>query len=297
MRIKSFYCGACSCKFSKSSHYVFDHEYCIKNMTLYKECYDCESLSQSPMPSEKQLQKFYPKSYHSFSGNGILTRTRLWMRFVRIRDHLEKDDSLLDYGCGDGNFIYFAAKKLPYNKFFGYEISTNNEIIKNRNVIIIKGDAKYLFKNLPNFKIITMNHTIEHLPKPQEIIKKLFGKLNDTGFIEGQTPATKSFEKFIFKNYWSGFHSPRHTVIFSALGLKKIFLKIGFRNVFVQSGFNPASYAVSIGSITKKKHKILKRNGIKWLILVFIGGIFSFIDIFIKRPNIVNFKAYKSSLL
>ena len=297
MKRKPFKCGACSCNAPKSTHYVHDHEYCLKNITLYQECYDCESLSQSPMPSEKQLEKFYPKSYHSFSGNGILTRTRLWMRFIRIRDYLDMDDNLLDYGCGDGNFIYFAAKKLPSNKFFGYEISANNEIIKNKNVLIIKGDIKFLFNNLPNFKIITMNHTIEHLPKPIQIIKKLFRKLDCSGFIEGQTPATKSFEKFLFKSYWSGFHAPRHTVIFSVLGLKQIFLKVGFKNVIVQSGFNPASYAVSIGSITKKKNKILKRNGIKWLILVFLGGIFSFIDIFIKRPNIINFKASKSTVL
>ena len=294
MIIKRFKCGACNCNSPKSSHYILDHEYCLKNLTLYQECDDCGSLSQSPMPSDKKLQKFYPKSYHSFSGNGILTRIRLWMRFIRIRDYLNKDDNLLDYGCGDGNFIYFAAKRLPSNKFFGYEISSNNKIIKKKNVIIIKGNTKFLFKNLPKFKVITMNHTIEHLPKPKEIIKKLYRKLDYAGFIEGQTPATKSFEKFLFKGYWSGFHAPRHTVIFSVMGLKRIFLKIGFKNVFVQSGFNPASYAVSIGSITKKKTKILKRNGIKWLILVFIGGIFSFIDIFIKRPNIINFKAFKS---
>ena len=131
-----------------------------------------------------------------------VTRTRLWMRFIRIKDYLNKDDNLLDYGCGDGDFIFYAAKKLPSNKFFGYEISTNNKIIKKKNVIIIKGSTKFLFKNLPNFKVITMNHTIEHLPKPKDIIKKLYRKLDCAGFIEGQTPATKSFEKFLFKELY-----------------------------------------------------------------------------------------------
>ena len=111
MIIKRFNCGACNCNSPKSSHYILDHEYCLKNITLYQECVDCGSLSQSPMPSEKKLQKFYPKSYHSFSGNGILTRIRLWMRFIRIKDYLNKDDNLLDYGCGDGNFILYVAKK------------------------------------------------------------------------------------------------------------------------------------------------------------------------------------------
>ena len=99
---------------------------------MYQECVDCGSLSQSPMPSEKNFKNFIQNHIIVFQVMGFLTRIRLWMRFIRIRDYLNKDDNLLDYGCGDGNFIFFAAKKLPSNKFFGYEISTNNKIIKKK---------------------------------------------------------------------------------------------------------------------------------------------------------------------
>ena len=37
--------------------------------------------------------------------------------------------------------------------------------------------------------------------------------------MEGQTPAAGSLEQRVFGSFWSGYHAPRHTVVFSASGL------------------------------------------------------------------------------
>ena len=82
-------------------------------------------------------------------------------------------------------------------------------------------------------KIITMNHTIEHLVDPEKVIKKLKNKVRTDGIIDGQTPVTDSFEKKLFKKYWSGFHSPRHTVIFSKDGLKNLSLRLEWKKLLL----------------------------------------------------------------
>ena len=293
MLIEKFSCYACNNDTSNKFYKVLDHEYCIDKKTIYYECSSCKTISQNPMPTEKQLSDFYPDSYHSFSGNGLLTKMRNWFRYSRIGKDLKKKDNFLDYGCGNGDFLYYAAKKNPHCKFFGYEISENNEIIQAENVLIIKGSINVLFEKLPLCKIITMNHTIEHIPQPDLVIKRLFEKLDTDGFIDGQTPSTQSIEKFLFKNYWSGFHAPRHTVIFSIKGIKQLFLNVGFKKISIKSGFNPASYAVSIGSAIKKNKHPLQREGLRWVALICAGGFLSFIDISLKKPNIINFKAIK----
>ena len=291
--IENFSCYACKDDSSNKFYKILDHEYCIDKETVYFECSSCGTISQHPMPTEKQLSDFYPDSYHSFSGNGLLTKIRLWMRYSRIGKYLKENDNFLDYGCGNGDFLYYVSKKHPQCKFFGYEISEKSEIIKSENVLIIKGSINLLLEKLPICKIITMNHTIEHIPQPDLIIKKLFEKLDNLGFIDGQTPSTQSVEKFLFKNYWSGFHAPRHTVIFSIKGITQIFLNVGFKEIVIKSAFNPASYAVSIGSVIKKNKNLLKREGLRWFALICIGSFLSFIDILFKKPNIINFKAVK----
>ena len=293
MPIEKFSCYACNNDVSNRFYKILDHEYCIDKESTYYECFSCSTISQYPMPTEKQLSDFYPNSYHSFSGNGLLTKIRLWMRYSRIKKYLKENDNFLDYGCGNGDFLYYLSKKYPNCKFFGYEISEKDEIIQSENVLIIKGSINLLLEKLPLCKIITMNHTIEHIPQPDLIIKKLFEKLDAPGFIDGQTPSTQSVEKFLFKSHWSGFHAPRHTVIFSIKGIKQIFLNIGFKKIVIKSAFNPASYAVSIGSVIKKSEHLLKREGLRWFALICVGSFLSCIDIMLKKPNIINFKATK----
>ena len=157
MLIEKFYCYACSNDTSNKFYKVLDHEYCIDKETTYYECSSCKTISQNPMPTEKQLGDFYPDSYHSFSGNGLLTKMRLWMRYSRIKKDLKEKDNFLDYGCGNGDFLYYAAKKNPHCKFYGYEISDSDEIIQSENVLIIKG--KYTVYQL--FFVSKSNHNKE----------------------------------------------------------------------------------------------------------------------------------------
>lgn len=275
---------------------IKDYEYSLPYNAKYNECNICNTVYQYPMPSSKKLSSFYPFKYHSFSGNGFLTRIRMNMRIKRISRYLIPGDVLLDFGCGNGNFINFASKILPECIFFGYEISDKFEIVRSkcRKVTIIKGDESKLWNNLPNCKLVTMNHTIEHLPDPEKIIKNIYIKLNKNGILDGQTPATDSVERKIFKKFWSGYHAPRHTVIFSKSSLKNLLMRNNFDNIEIKIAFNPASYAVSIGSrLIGKKNIGIQRQGIVWFFLLVLGTFFWIIDLLLKSPGVVNFNAYK----
>ena len=283
-----------SCSFPRTSTSIKKY-YKYKNI-FYRKCNKCDLVFQYPIPKEKETFNFYKGKYFILHESRKKLRLKQYKLDKKILNNFFKDShntKVLDYGCGNGDFLYYVSKKHPQCKFFGYEISEKSEIIKSENVLIIKGSINLLLEKLPICKIITMNHTIEHIPQPDLIIKKLFEKLDNLGFIDGQTPSTQSVEKFLFKNYWSGFHAPRHTVIFSIKGITQIFLNVGFKEIVIKSAFNPASYAVSIGSVIKKNKNLLKREGLRWFALICIGSFLSFIDILFKKPNIINFKAVK----
>ena len=147
-------------------------------------------------------------------------------------------------------------------------------------------------RKIPKVKIISMNHTIEHLIDPERVLKKLKKRIKIGGIIDGQTPASDSFEKSLFKKYWSGFHSPRHTVIFSRSGLKDLTLRAGMRKIIIKSAFNPASYAVSLHSYLFENKKIT-RKGLIWFIFIIIGSFFSIFDLILLSSGVINFRIYR----
>ncbi len=288
-------CPICASNSIKEEFTIPDNEYGLKYKATYIHCNSCDCFYQSPMPSDDQLSSFYPDAYHSMQSKSIIARIKNTMRLKAINKNLNSGDTFMDFGCGNGSFILFASEKCPDRNFLGYEIDSLNSTISYNEgrVVIIKGAFGYLMKNMPMSNIISMHHVIEHLGNPKEIIEQLYQKLVAGGLIIGQTPATDSFERKLFKTRWSGFHAPRHTVIFSRKALRKTFTDIGFKGIEIQTGFNPAAYAVSLASLINEKNGgTIKRSGIKWIMFVIFALFLSPIDMMIKG-SIMNFYARK----
>ncbi|MDQ3073944.1 MAG: class I SAM-dependent methyltransferase, partial [Bacteroidota bacterium] len=185
---------------------------------------------------------------------------------------------------------------MPSATFYGYEIGGKKvvETFEGGRVTIIKGSFSDAINELPVCNMITMNHVIEHLPDPFQTIRQLTDKLRPGGYIEGQTPNSDSSERMIFKEGWSGFHSPRHTVVFSKKGLEIFLERVNLSHVRVTPAFNPAGIAVSLATLPHgKKSGTIKRQGIKWLAMLGFSTAFAPLDRLSGKPGIINFIARK----
>jgi SAM-dependent methyltransferase len=272
-----------------------DHEYGLEYVARYRECQACGTLFQEPMPSGGELARFYPSSYHSMTHSGLLNRIRNQMRIRRLARLIGKDGIILDYGCGDGAFLLQAAEGLPQRQFWGYEISDRAEtlILAGGSVTLVKGSLPDLLAVLPPCGLITLNHVIEHLPNPFAVVKALAQRLLPGGFFEGQTPAADSLERAVFGSHWSGYHAPRHTVVFSRSGLSRFLERCGLSTPRVEGAFNPAGLAVSLASIPHSGAGSIRRAGWQWICLLALGAALGPLDLFTGRPGIVNFAAQK----
>jgi hypothetical protein len=293
----AFVCGACGASTGAATTSVPDHEYGLSVVVDYVECASCGSLTQTPMPSFETLSTFYPPSYHSFSKKGLLHRVKNAMRVSQLRAQVSAGGgggAILDYGCGDGSFLVEAARALPH-VFYGYEIAevkTREEPVPGR-VVIIRGSLDDLLDELPPCQLITMNHVIEHLPSPHETLGRLTGHLVDGGALQGQTPRADSLERRVFGERWSGFHAPRHTVIFSARGLVQNLQRAGLKDIVVEPAFNPAALAVSFASLAHTGAGHIDRAGPSWLLSLALAAVFAPADLFSGEAGIQNFTARK----
>jgi SAM-dependent methyltransferase len=289
-------CPACGSPEVAAARRIPDHEYGIAFEAEYARCGRCGSEYQMPMPASEQLAAWYPPQYHSMQGRGWLGRLRHGVRYRRVRKLLRGDGALLDYGCGDGSFLDFAAEQGESRPLVGFEIAGQARVVERRDarIQLIYGSLDDLLARAPECAVITMNHVIEHLPDPLAVIRQLVGRLRPGGCFEGQTPAAGCLEQRVFGHFWSGYHAPRHTVVFSPTGLREILARAGLAEVRVAGAFNPAGLALSLASLPQGAAPgVLPRSGPRWLVTLAAAAALAPIDLACGAPAVVDFDARK----
>lgn len=276
-----------------------DREYGHAYVAAFDRCGDCRTLFQRPMPGGDELLGFYPPEYHSQTGQGPVGHLRHTMRLRRLAalaplGRMGPDQVVLDYGCGNGDFLVRAALRHPGPRYYGFEIAEQREVVVlcDGAVTVVRGDLAHLLDELPICHLVTMNHVIEHLPEPLTVVARLAERLAPGGMLEGQTPAAGSLEHRVFGDRWSGYHAPRHTVVFSPRGLASLLQRAGLADVTVRGAFNPAGLAVSLGALRQGRGGgRIRRQGAGWLTLLAMGSLLAPVDRLSGAPGIVDFAA------
>ncbi|NVJ87182.1 MAG: class I SAM-dependent methyltransferase [Algoriphagus sp.] len=136
---------------------------------------------------------------------------------------------LLDFGSGKGQFLA-VAKNLEWD---GVGIETEKA----------RADfarEKYGVKVLNQFyetgpiekgkyDLMTLNHVLEHLPKPLELLRELLREnLVENGILYIEVPRLDSWQARIAGKNWMHWDIPKHLTHWTEEGLKKELAKLGF---------------------------------------------------------------------
>jgi len=84
------------------------------------------------------------------------------------------------------------------------------------------------------YDVVSMNHVLEHVENPEEVIDRCLRLLKPGGYLIGQLPTNSTWET-CFGGAWAGYHYPRHLQIFSRAGLEGILVAAGFQTVQISS--------------------------------------------------------------
>jgi 2-polyprenyl-3-methyl-5-hydroxy-6-metoxy-1,4-benzoquinol methylase len=197
----------------------------------YIKCMNCEVVYITPLPNSDDYLKMYPPFYQKGIDKTIQSdqykkllglRYSYGVQFDLIKKHFEGSPKVLDYGCGNANFIVNAT--VSGIKCDGAEYNTEHvEILKKEfsasnfyttNEILQNPDLKY--------DIIRLSNVLEHLDTPTETMQLLLSKLNKNGILIVEGPIECNFNfaflsrKAYFKlmnKYRNGYisdHTPTH---------------------------------------------------------------------------------------
>jgi SAM-dependent methyltransferase len=181
------HCPCCKAKsISKPKHpYATTYNKICFN---YLKCENCGVVFVAPIPDKETFAKMYAKAnYHDchYQDKNIADytySTKLLMQY------LSAGSSVLDYGCGTGEFLIELKKVgfLPFGVEFD-DSATNYASQK----IACKVVSVHDFKKQPvrpMFDAIHFGDVLEHLPNPTETLTELLGYLNPGGILFAEGP-------------------------------------------------------------------------------------------------------------
>ena len=255
----------------------------------YVRCTHCELIYLDPFPGPEDYAAMYPPTYQNginplvVADNVKLPGLRFaYGKHFELIDRYAPGKRILDYGCGQGNFVINALAKgyachgTEYNPA---HIDVLRREIKNASFFQID---EFLSKG-ESYDVIRLSNVLEHLDKPGAIIEQLKKKLNPGGILLVEGPIETNFSpafllrKLYFKLAWgkTASHPPTHIFFSNAKNQRDFFAHHGLQELHFEVAENewpfPESWrdAKGVGGIfklfaarlSKASHKICRNWG------------------------------------
>lgn len=143
--------------------------------------------------------------------------------------------TLLDFGSGKGQFLAVAKSAGWQGIGIETEESRADFARSNYQAEVLNYYYQEGKINTGNFDLITLNHVLEHLPQPIELIKSLLEEnLSINGLVYIEVPRADSWQAQIAGENWIHWDIPRHLTHWKETTLDAQFSIIGFEKVAVR---------------------------------------------------------------
>jgi 2-polyprenyl-3-methyl-5-hydroxy-6-metoxy-1,4-benzoquinol methylase len=225
-------------------------------------------LETHPQPIEGQLSAYYNTAdyiSHTDSKRNLfekayhIARNRSLKQKLNLIDSFQtKGKTLLDLGCGTGDFLQIAKKN-------NWQISGIEPNEKARQIANAKtNNSVYTTEKLAQFNkhsfdVITLWHVLEHLPNLEKQLTTLKNLLKENGTLIIAVPNHKSFDAQHYKSFWAAYDVPRHLWHFDKVSISKLFAQKNMKVVKVL----PMKFDAYYVSLLSEKHKSGFMNPLK----------------------------------
>ena len=174
---------------------------------------------------------------------------------------------LLDVGFGSG-------ERLEKMRGLGWTVSGIDfdekavENAKARGLDVSCGTIPGIWFPPETFDVVIMNHVIEHVPDPIELLKECNRILKPGGKVVLTTPNSSCWGHKFFKKYWRGLEPPRHLHVFGPSSIEQTLLRAGFGVVLVRTLASTYIWRLSLMlrlDLTNRSAKDFRLEIAKWL--------------------------------
>jgi len=184
----------------------------------------------SPIPFN--ISKYYESedyiSHHQDSGSlkeklyKFLQSFNLQYKRTILLDRINKGATVLDYGCGAGEFVKYIENDFTV---FGFE--PNLAARKAAQNKVSKAQILEELQSIEDHSLdaITLWHVFEHVENQYEMLELFNRKLMEKGLLIIAVPNPTSYDAQHYKEYWAAYDVPRHIFHFSKNGMENLISK------------------------------------------------------------------------
>ncbi|MBK8567932.1 MAG: class I SAM-dependent methyltransferase [Saprospiraceae bacterium] len=196
----------------------------------------------NPRVPEAELGQFYTAAYLPYREEEAWGKYASFVkqdqrnidqaRINRLKKHhdLTAQSRILDVGCGKPSFLACLRKDTPA-QLIGLDFSDEgwiNEPAAYRGIDLRKGEVADLH-GLPPVDVITMWHYLEHDYRPQQHLRQLLDIAHPRTRLIVEVPNFESYTRRKFGQHWAGYHTPRHTALYSPNNMELLMKNSGWQ--------------------------------------------------------------------
>lgn len=218
------------CGSNESELYLESKDYSTsKEPFSIRQCSGCSFRFTSPVPSEDKIGSYYESEdyiSHTDSKKGVMNKVYHIVRKKAIRnkeyliDTFNVEKSLLDIGCGTGDFLHFC-------KEHGWDILGLEPDAGARSICAKKGvpvkdiDELHRLED-KSVSVITMWHVLEHVYHLNRDFDKIKSVLKDDGKLVVAVPNCSSYDAQKYGEFWAAYDLPIHLYHFRPNDIKTL---------------------------------------------------------------------------
>ncbi|MEO5357588.1 MAG: class I SAM-dependent methyltransferase [Nitrospirae bacterium YQR-1] len=193
-----------------------------------------------PQPDSSELAKLYEVGkYREKKGRRFVPFVEDFIYIFRVlrRRRIErfvKNGAILDIGCGRGLFLYIMKQKGWDVSAVEFDEITAANVSETFRINCISGHPDTWNFKPASFDVITLNHVLEHVPWPLEMLNKCNSLLKPGGLIVVSVPDFSSVQASYGKENWFHLDVPYHLTHFTENGLKSVLEQHGFKIIKIR---------------------------------------------------------------
>jgi 2-polyprenyl-3-methyl-5-hydroxy-6-metoxy-1,4-benzoquinol methylase len=209
----------------------------IYNNTLLK-CGGCTHVWANMALSEEQLREIYAENYFKgeeyadYLADKDIIQKNFSKRLKSIISLAPKPElnNILEIGCAYGFFGELIFKNYPESNYFGVDISQDAVLYAKKKLGLNVSEKNYLDIDSPKnlFSDVFMWDVIEHLPNPEDFIKKASQETLSGGRIYITTGDIGAWLPQKQKEKWRMIHPPTHLHYFTQKSIGELLSKHQF---------------------------------------------------------------------
>ena len=239
------------------------------------QCNHCRHMLINPQPSDETLRNIYGGDYFIFSDENegvkhvqnLKKSTASRYLDLLIPNGVDAGTSLLEIGCGGGDFLEVAARrglKVTGVEYSPHACADAREKLKEFDAEVFQGEINVLSGSKKHFDYIVFCDVLEHVRDTRLFLKQVFELLKPDGKVFCVVPSLDSWSAKLLKTKWMEFKL-EHLTYFDTQNLRSLL----FQEKFSEIKHFPAKKTLSLDYIAGhfSKHPVPG-----WSQLVYLGA-------------------------